>query len=524
VGVVTIPACTLNEKNVSFADSLGIVMQHRFKLCATVIAVCLLIAPSFSPGQESVTPSSAETSAVDLDELARKAEAIMALILEHHIDPGTPAEMWLAGTRQLQAIVLGQLPYPVAPRHLPPLETSELRREFLVRSLPRERLASWLAANSRDVADLLNAFVVGMTAHGASLKSALEIKREESLRANRYVGTGISLNYDKASGYPAIHPLPGGPMERAGGKQNDRIVRIDDHDAHRMPVMRAIELLSGDEGSTVTLELRGESATATRTVVVTRGHIQLPSLAGIDGSDPKLAGHRVKLGSPIRYVRVAQIKGSTVHELRQLERMFRSDGERAIILDFRGTEDSDLHHALLLADALMDGGTIGRLRTKERVQEFHADRERLFRDMPLAVLVDQDTSGSGEWVAAALQDNHAAVIVGGQTAGYSFVSTFVPIPGEDGFLQVPTAAFERPSGQPFQRPVHGDQSAASGIVPDRIVPTVEEEPTIPGVFELAQQFVRRRVKPGAVSKKDVVEAAVEELTKRIEAVAVGAKP
>ena len=61
--------------------------------------------------------------------------------------------------------------------------------------------------------------------------------------------------------------------------------------------------------------------------------------------------------------------------------------------------------------------TSARVRTKARVQEFRADRDCLFRDMPLAVLVDKNTSGSGEWIAAALQDNRAAVVIGEPTAG-----------------------------------------------------------------------------------------------------------
>ena len=39
------------------------------------------------------------------------------------------------------------------------------------------------------------------------------------------------------------------------------------------------------------------------------------------------------------------------------------------------------------------------------------------RDWPLAVLVDQETRGGGEWIAAALQDNHAAVVMGAPTVG-----------------------------------------------------------------------------------------------------------
>lgn len=501
------------RKGLSLAYSLGIAMQRQFNLCSAVVAACLLFATSLSIGQDSVAPSTSETAAFDVDELARKAEAIMALMLKHHIDPPTPAEMWLAGTRHIQTIVAGRRPFPASPLELPALDTAALRREFLVQSLPREKLASRQAANPDEVPDLLRTFVGGMLPQGANLKSTLEIKRDESFRANRYMGTGITLHFDKASGYAAIGPMPGGPMERAGGRQGDRIVRIEDHDAHRMPLARVIELLSGDEGTTVRLELRAESATASRTVVVTRGHIQLPSIAGAEGADAKSGYHQFKLDSRIRYVKVTQIKGSTVHELRQLERRFRSDGGRALVVDFRSTHDTDLHHALLLADALLDGGIIGRLRTKERVQEFRADRERLFRGMPLALLVDQTTSGSGEWIAAALQDSHAAIIIGEPTAGYSFVPSFIPVPGENEFLELPTGVFERPNGRPFQRLINPDGSASGGIVPDRITQSAAQEEENLGVFQLLRRAGRNRVAP--LRTASILEVAVSELESRL---------
>jgi len=455
----------------------------------------------------------------------------MALVGEHHIDPPPAAQMWEAGTRALHQAtamagkkgpvgVLTELPHPEQP-----LDNPESRREYLTRVVTRDAVARLQAATAAKSGDLLWIFVERMTPQGTPMVSARDLKRDESLRANRYVGTGIAVGNDQAIGYPYIAALVGGrgPMEQAGGKQGDRIVRIDDHDAHSMPVTRVVELLGGDEGTTVTVELRTPSDNASRKAVVTRGRIRLPSVAGIEESGPNSADHRVKADPRIRYVRVNQIKGSTAHELQRLERQFRADGGRAVIIDLRGTEDRDLHNAVLVADALMDGGVIGRLRTKERVQEFRADRECLFRGMHLAVLVDQNTTGSGEWIAAALQDNHAALAIGEPTAGNPFVSTFIQVPGEDEFVSMATGLFERPSGQPFQRLPDGAANAMGGIVPDRIVKSIEPEPAIAGVIQLVQQFVRKRPKPRAIVN-DPVEAAVRELASRLDSTTEGPKP
>ena len=76
-----------------------------------------------------------------------------------------------------------------------------------------------------------------------------------------------------------------------------------------------------------------------------------------------------------------------------------------------------MHSAVLLADSLLERGAIGRVRTARGETTYQADADALFRGWPIAVLVDQNTSGTAEWLAAALQDNHRAVIVGSPTAG-----------------------------------------------------------------------------------------------------------
>ena len=118
----------------------------------------------------------------------------------------------------------------------------------------------------------------------------------------------------------------------------------------------------------------------------------------------------------------------------------------------------------------------------------------------------------GEWIAAALQDNRAAVIVGHPTAGNAFISTFIPVPGEDEFLQLATGVFERPSGRPFQRLANRHGPSPGGIIPDRI-----PQPDLQGVWNA----VMSRFAPGSGAKQreprgtvsDVsLEAAIRELT------------
>ena len=161
----------------------------------------------------------------------------------------------------------------------------------------------------------------------------------------------------------------------------------------------------------------------------------------------------------IAYLRIDPISASTARELASWEPRLREAHVRGLILDLRaagGREGFDGYHsAVLLADRLLDGKPIGKLRSTNGVREFVADRDCLFRELPLAILVDQNTNGPAAWVAAALQDadprkqeKRRAVIVGTPSGDDNFVRSAWPLPNGDESLILPTAVWERPNAAP----------------------------------------------------------------------------
>ena len=126
-----------------------------------------------------------------------------------------------------------------------------------------------------------------------------------------------------------------------------------------------------------------------------------------------------------------------------------------------------MHHAVLLADALLDAGSIGRVRTQQRVRDFQASRDCLFNDMPLAILVSRDTSGTAEWLAAALQDNHRAIIVGTPTAGQGYAKSGVPLPDTDFVLVLATGLLQRADGRLLYGPRSGRMNSSQRLIVPR---------------------------------------------------------
>jgi carboxyl-terminal processing protease len=119
----------------------------------------------------------------------------------------------------------------------------------------------------------------------------------------------------------------------------------------------------------------------------------------------------------------------------------------ALVLDLRGSnsQGTAMAHAALVGDGLLDGGLMWRVRdAHDEIKEYRADRECLFRDWPLAVLVDRETAGDLlQAVVAALKDNGRAVVVGERPHGGGYTSTMVEWPEGHAVLALHTGRLLR---------------------------------------------------------------------------------
>jgi carboxyl-terminal processing protease len=373
--------------------------------------------------------------------LAREAQIVIDAILEHHVDPPTRQEMWLAGARAVLANA-GVVQHPGLSAEISRLTAPD---DFVVFA---KRLCLDGDVRLKSPAALREAFIDGLLEAlpgGGRLIPQKELLVQEQFEGNRYIGTGIALTYDQEKKFPQIaQVIPGGPMERAGGRQGDLILRIDNRDAHGLNIQQMIDLLRGDEGTSVTLVV-GEAVNNSRTLKVTRGPVVFETIEGVrKADDQRRWDFHIDARSSICCLKVVRINGSTVHDLKKIESQLRNSGAKAVILDLRTVHEGELHHAVLLADALLDGGLIGRVRGQAEDQEFQADRDRVFRDLPVVLLVDRHTGGAGEWVAAAVQDNRAGIVVGEESAGMFQVHSTVTLSAMDSALSLNTGIFERP--------------------------------------------------------------------------------
>ncbi len=400
----------------------------RWKVAALVLGLVAGTGVIVRPGVAAPVPAP----------FAHRLWTVMDLVREKHPEPPPRPDMMLAAVKAVLAAAKSPVPDDLE-RRVRRLETREQFTAFLNEVWPRGAEAPALEAAALDG---LFAAVPGQGAFWPPEQARVA----DQVSGNRYVGTGIQVRVHPDEKVPQIViPFRNGPAFRAGIKPDDLIVEVDGKSTKDVPLAKVVEMLRGDEGTTLTVTVRAPGASEKRTVKMTRSVVPFEHVFGYRRASEDAWDYRIDPKGPIGYVWVDSCNSSTAHELRQAERRLRSQGARALVIDFRFSGGGgEMHNATLLADALLDGALMWRLHAAgDRVREYRAGRDCLFRDWPLVVLVNDSVDAGEGAVVAALQDNGRAVLVGEATRNGGFVTSRVAMPDGQGALSFRTGRLER---------------------------------------------------------------------------------
>lgn len=261
-----------------------------------------------------------------------------------------------------------------------------------------------------------------------------------------FVGVGIEVEPGDG-GVRVVAPIPGGPAERAGLKGGDLILKVDDQPLQALPLGEAISRMRGASGTPVSLTVRRTGASDDFTVSVTRDTIRRQPL-------------RWRMEGDVLVLRVSGFTRSTTSSVQEaIARASAETPPRGVVLDLRGNPGGLLREAVTLADTFLSQGTISSLqgRTPGNQRRWQADAAELLPGVPMAVLVDRRSASASELVAAALQENGRAIVMGQRSYGKGTVQSVFTLGDEGGTLKLTTAHYLSPSG-------HAVQTA--GVAPD----------------------------------------------------------
>jgi carboxyl-terminal processing protease len=308
---------------------------------------------------------------------------------------------------------------------------------------------------------------------------------------------GIGATLESADGKCKIRDLvPGGPAARGGLlKPGDQIVSVaqdgkEPVDITDMPLSRAVELIRGPKGSTVTLSVISAGAAGgspPERMSLVRDEVKLEDQQAkariIDVPAGNAATVRVGVVDlPSFYAAMGEhgpagSRSATADVARLLGKL-KAEHVRGVVLDLRRNGGGSLQEAISLTGLFLRKGPV--VQTRDQAGNIAVDADEdpaVLYDGPLVVLTSRLSASASEILAGALQDYGRALVVGDtSTFGKGTVQNVLPLAQimdrlglahsyDPGALKITTSKFYRPSGASTQ---------LRGVTSDIVLPSTTD--------------------------------------------------
>ena len=267
----------------------------------------------------------------------------------------------------------------------------------------------------------------------------------------------VGINVSKRYGYATVvSTVAGSPADKANLNDGDIIEAIGTQDTRDLSLAMIRLLLEGQPGSELTLSVVRPRRSTPEKINMTRVAVTQPPV-----------GETMYENSSILYLKPGILDHDHVQQVETKLKAMQKAGNKKVLLDLRDVAAGDMAEATRMANFLLKTGTVAMLEgQKVQKQTFTADPSKaLNTTAPVVVLVNRGTAGPAELVAAALQDNKRADLVGEKTFGEGAQQKTFELP-DGAALILSVAKYESPSGKKLQD---------EGVTPGKVVASSNEE-------------------------------------------------
>lgn len=305
--------------------------------------------------------------------------------------------------------------------------------------------------------ELINTAIEGMLDKLDPYSSLLDTEQLESLynsTTGEYRGIGIEVSYNQGE-VSVIAPIYNSPAYRAGIRSGDVILSCNGVPLSNTDIKFVHRQIKTAKGK-IALEIRHKNSPTVHRLVLE------PEVINIDSVSQTL------LSNNIGYIRIYIFQEQTKYHLQQAIAVLKQQQPelKGLILDLRDNPGGVLNAAIDVSDLFLEEGLI--VSTQGRYlgasYEYYASASVTDVHLPLMVLINQGSASASEILAAALQQNHRASLLGSTTFGKGLIQSLIPLDDLDMTLKMTTARYYTPDGHSIHE---------KGVVPDMVFATEE---------------------------------------------------
>ena len=239
--------------------------------------------------------------------------------------------------------------------------------------------------------------------------TADEYAQETASTDGAYAGIGVSIQKNKNGGVQIAECYEGGPGADAGLQTGDVITAINDTDVTDMELSDVVSLIRENKDKTIVLTVFRENEEKSREISVDVTDVELPSVFG------------EMLDKKTGYIQITQFTGVTPQQYKDMFAELKDKGMERLVIDLRDNPGGLLTSVCDILREILPEGLIVYTEDKDGNREEETCDGKNKLNMPLAVLVNENSASASEIFAGAVQDHGVGTIVGTTTYGKGVV-------------------------------------------------------------------------------------------------------
>ena len=249
-----------------------------------------------------------------------------------------------------------------------------------------------------DKTKMIDAAIAAMLKYLGEDYSTYLNQTETDNLSNKLSGTFKGIGISITNGNEIVKVYEDTPAFKAGVKENDKIIRINDTDTEGKNQIEVANLIDKTKENTLAVSRDG----AELTFKIMPEEINTPLTTQVYEKNDKKIG----------YIYIEAFTEKVGEEFKKSLEDLEKQGITSLIIDVRENTGGYLKGATEIASLFLEKGkNIYSLEGKDGVTTYKDETDEK-RDYPIILLINENTASASEVLAAALQDSYGAKLVG----------------------------------------------------------------------------------------------------------------